>query len=263
MKKVFYILIFVVTGISHSAAQVEFNGSIQFTNTTDSLRNFYNVSSPDSLDQAVRLTDAVYQKSFDDEITVLGNTLIITTDFEFPAYINGMNIIITIPVLPDTINTPVNIQINQQTAVTIKTLQNLTVDNTLMKSGIVMLLIYDGNSFIMINQPLAKCPSGFKKMTDKYCIQKNRNPLATFWNAHKDCNDKGYHLCTFQEWYYACVNNTGLQNMPLNFEWVHSSSNHNIHALKIGAGADCQMTDSETTATTGLPMYYRCCYHIR
>lgn len=100
-------------------------------------------------------------------------------------------------------------------------------------------------------------------MTEDYCIQIKRNPLATFWNAQKNCSDQGAHLCYYAEWYYACINNSGLIGMPQNYEWINTTSNHNIHALKIGNLANCDNRDSETTATTGLPMYYRCCFKLR
>jgi hypothetical protein len=248
---------------NQSLAQVEINGKVEFTNSFDSLRNIYSLSAPDSLDEAVRLYDFNYQKFFDDSLTITDSILNLNTSFEYPAYTTGMNLILQLPVFTDTINTPIYLKINQQSAVKIVTADGLKITNTVMKSNAVILLIFDGLKFVLINVKTNKCPNGFKKINDKYCIQKNRNGQATFWNAHKFCNDRGYHMCTLQEWYYACLNNTNLVNMPLNYEWVHSSSNHNIHALIIGNSSNCTNAYSETTATTGLPHYYRCCYHIK
>ncbi len=244
-------------------AQVEVEGTLNFTNASDSLRNIYNISKSDSLNEVVRANEYIFQKYFENNVSVIDSVILITADFEFPNYTTGMNLILTIPVLTDTINTPKYLKVNQQNPVLIKTVLLDTITNKEVKSGHVFCLIYNGTDFLAINTQHYKCPNDYKKMNDKYCIQKTRNAQETFWNATKFCNDNGYHLCTYQEWYYACINNSGMSNMPQNWEWVHTTSNHNIHALKIGNTSSCTVTDSETTAVTGLPMYFRCCYHLR
>lgn len=264
MRILYTILLLLFSGVISVNSQVVMEGKLSFTHTDDSLRNFYGVSAPDSLDQAVRVTEYAYQKYFENEIVLIGDSLLhISSSFEFPLYETGMNLSLKLPQIIDTINTPRYLKINQHPAVLIRQIDLSIISNSLMKSNQILNLIYNGSSFICFNQPVYKCPGGFKKMTNDYCIQVNRNPQATFWNANSDCIAQGFHLCNFEEWYYACVNNSGLNQLPQNFEWVHTSSNHNIHALKIGSGANCQTVDSETTAVTGLPMYYRCCYHLR
>lgn len=265
MRKIsLYIIIFIsILNGKNLFAQIEVEGTINFTNTEDSLRNIYNISNSDSLHEATRTNEYLFQKYFSDEVSINGNLLEINTSFEFPNYATGLNLIVNIPTVLDSINTPIYLKINQQSPVLIKTIFQDTVSNLEMVTGNHLVLMYDGLSFIIINHQTYPCPPGYKQMNDKYCIQTTRNTKKSFWQATKICNDKGYHLCTYQEWYYACINNTGMSNMPQNFEWVHSTSNHNVHALKIGEASSCTNADSETTSSTGLPMYYRCCYHLR
>jgi hypothetical protein len=261
MIRSFFILFFVLCA-ELASSQVEVNGTLRFTSPNDSLRQANGLYKADSLNEAVSVNDAVYKRFFNQEVSVSDSVFVITTSFEFPAYAPGMSIFVKVPVLTDTVNVPSYIRINSYQTINIRGTNNSQVGAETVASGRILILLYNGSEFICTNQAVYSCPSGFKKMNENYCIQIDRNPLATFWNANKNCMDLGYHLCSFQEWYYACSNNAGLNSLPLNYEWVHTTSNHNIHALKIGSGT-CKTTDSETTATTGLPMYYRCCYTLK
>jgi hypothetical protein len=241
-------------------AQVIVKGNLEFTHPNDSLRNFQDVSSPDSLNQVVRTTDYIYQRYFDNEITINDSAFHITTTFEYPAYTSGMNIVLNIPPLTDSINTPSYLKINQYPPAIIVKINGDTVTNIDLTSNNILYLVYDGNRFMIIANVLNKCKTGYKNMKNEYCIQKGRNPAANFFNANKTCIQQGYHLCSLQEWYYACVNNSGMANLPLNFEWVHSSGNHNTGALKIGS-TNCTNSGSDTAET--YLYYYRCCYHLK
>jgi hypothetical protein len=53
--------------------------------------------------------------------------------------------------------------------------------------------------------------------------------------------------------------------MPLSYEWVNSSSNHNYYALIIGGSSNCRNTNSgDTTPIPAVLRYrYRCCFHLK
>lgn len=244
-------------------AQVEIEGKLIFTSPADSLKQIYGIAPADSLNDVLTQNDFAYKKYFDTEVSIADSTFYITTNFEYPTLSIGASLLMKIPLLTDTVNVPFMLKINNETSFPIRTVNTSIIGTETIKSNRLLMLLFTGTEFICINTPVFRCPAGFKQMNENYCIQTNRNPLATFWNANKNCNDQGYHLCTFQEWYYACTHNAGLSQMPLNFEWVHSTSNHNVHALKVGNGSSCTGLDSETTAVTGLPMYFRCCYSLK
>lgn len=258
------IFIFIIFSLTDSFGQVEIKGVLNFTAPNDSLRNVSNLSGADSLNQAVNAKDFHYNRYFESEISILNDTVFqIQPSYEFPNdYSAGMMILFKVPVLSDTINVPKYIKVGSLNIKQIKIINNYPFKNHIQTNRIIY-LTYDGNSFILINSKTEDCPNNYKKMNENYCIQINRNSQTTFWNAIKICEDQGSHLCFFEEWYFACINNTGLINMPLNWEWVMTNSNHNVHALKIGNGGNCTTTDSETTQPGGLNQRYRCCYSLK
>lgn len=67
----------------------------------------------------------------------------------------------------------------------------------------------------------ADCPSGFTDTGYGYCIQTDENSAMTWFNASDYCADTySARLCSDSEWYNACMNTAGLNNMTGNQEWV-------------------------------------------
>lgn len=259
MIKYFYILLFTLIG-SSIYSQVELNGKLIFISNTDSLRQVTGLSNTDSLDEAVSSGELPYKNLFDDEVSVVDTNFILITNFEFPNLKQGMILKIMVPQLTDTINVPFNVVINNSIPYKIKTINQSQINSNYIKSNILLNLIFTGTEFVCLNNEIHLCPNGFQKINNNYCIQKNRNASTTFWLANKNCNDNGYHLCTFQEWYYACINNTNLNQIPLNYEWVHSTANHFDQALQLGTSGICtNRLSAEPTDIT----YFRCCYSLR
>lgn len=250
-----------------STGQILIQNGIEFTSAYDSLRQISSIAPADSLSDALTAKDYVSTRFINsNQIAVADSTFYVNTTYEMPNYTPGMLFYIHVPVLIDTINIPKYINLNSQGTKAIVSANLSLVTVSVIKSGRIIALMYNGNSFVVINQPSLICPTGYVKKNENYCIQKVRNPKATFWIAQTTCYNQGAHLCYYDEWYYACINNAGLTAMPTNYEWVNTTSNHNIHALIIGAGvtvAACTTTESETTATTGLPQYFRCCFKLR
>lgn len=244
--------------------QVEMNGKIIYTNPIDSLNSIGGISKIDSLDEGLRHQDYLYATFFDSEITVNDSVLEIIPTYEFPNYQTGMMITINIPNITDTVNTPKYLKINGHSIVAIKSIYGENISNEIMKKDVFLMLLFDGNNFIAINDQTRKCPSGFKKMNANYCIQINRNGSNYFWNALQTCMNAGNHLCNMDEWEYACFNNSGLNQIPLNYEWVHSTSNHNYYALIMGNGTCTSVYSGDTTPIAAVIKYrFRCCYSLR
>jgi hypothetical protein len=245
-------------------AQIQIRDTLLFISQQDSLRQISNLSKADSLHQAITPLDMYYKRYFDySNVSVIDSVLSVSVPFGFPlTYTNGMTFIVEVPQLTDSVNVPRYIQFSSLSVVPIKIITNI-LHRKMIQSKRILLLIFDGFNFVLVNSDLDKCPVSYKKVNDNYCITINRRAQATFWNANKKCIDEGAHLCYFEEWYFACLNNSGISKLPLNWEWINTNSNHNIHALKMGNSSSCTTTDSETTAPTGLSLYYRCCYSLR
>ncbi len=264
MRKLFYISFLFQLLPFWGESQIEVNGTLQFTNATDSLRTISGISKIDSLDEGLRYQDFLYSTFYKDEINTIDSVLQITPAFEFPSYQTGMMLTVQIPLLTDTVNTPAYININSNGMVAIKNISGTLITNEQMRSGNFLILLYNGTEFIAVNQETRKCPSGYKQMNENYCIQINRNAQNYFWNALQTCMSTGNHLCSMDEWYYACYNNTGLNQIPLSYEWVHSTSNHNYYAVIIGSGTCTTTNEGDTTPIAAVLKYrFRCCYKLR
>lgn len=263
MKKIVYIL-FLLSWVFPLMAQVEVKGTLEFNHPNDSLNTIGGLSKIDSLNEGLRHSDYLYATFFDAEISVNDSVLEITPAYEYPVYQTGMMITIQVPSLTDTVNTPTHLKISNHSIVEIRNIYGLPISNEVMKKDGFLMLLFDGTHFVAINNDTRSCPGGFKKMNANYCIQVNRNNSEYFWDALKSCMNAGNHLCNLDEWQYACRNNTGLNNIPASYEWVHSTSNHNYYALIIGSGSCTATWSGDTTPIAAVLKYrYRCCYSLR
>ncbi len=135
---------------------------------------------------------------------------------------------------------------------------------------------YEGEDWISltgagVNTPPAWCPDGgFIPVNDDYCIQAVEFATVTTYFAAEDvCSalDPGanrIHLCTYDEWFYACqVQDTldpALVGMTGPWEWVDDP------ALAGGGATDPRRVSGASSCenTTTIPAHnsfnYRCCF---
>jgi len=99
------------------------------------------------------------------------------------------------------------------------------------------------------------CPSGFSSVNAQYCIETDEHGSASWWNAVDACVDAGYKLCTWGEWYGACVNGVG-NDMTDDWEWVDDSA-ANSYPRYVGNGS-CTVKGQQVI-TNSQP--YHCCYY--
>lgn len=259
--KSFLFIVFLL-GLTRSVmAQVVIDNHLIFDNTADTARQFYNVS--DATDSSDALTNnQLYDNKLYLNAACNGAIIELTTSLPVIQYENGMSFEF---IFPACITQAANNYID------VNNLGNLYLNKVqqhdsikYLKGKLVKVILQDNIAYLMPSTKVNKCPNGFVKINRNYCIQYNRNAQATFWNSIKKCADSDSHLCTPEEWVTACLyHNSKLTNMPLNWEWVDSGSNHNVHAPILGNAANCNNSYTETTATTGLPHYYRCCYRLK
>lgn len=116
----------------------------------------------------------------------------------------------------------------------------------------------------------ANCPSGFTAVNNKFCIETTERVAATFWNAHKTCQDLNYSLASWNEWRYSCQKSglsPALVNMTNNWEWVGdiNSSDGSYDATKgfiVGNGG-CAKSDhpSNSGSSESSSWTYRCVFY--
>lgn len=70
-----------------------------------------------------------------------------------------------------------------------------------------------------ISSPI-ECPSDMVKIND-YCMDKEANSPAGFWEQVKLCGDEGKRICIVSEWSYACqIDHSEIEGIGEDKEWA-------------------------------------------
>jgi hypothetical protein len=117
------------------------------------------------------------------------------------------------------------------------------------------IFILHENKFILMNEDFTSCPPGFAQPNESYCIEQNER-TGTFWNAVSTCNNLGYRLCSWSEWYFACQKvGLGMVGRTNNWEWVNSAQNEPSQGKGVGNGG-CTKNVHRVLTTND---FFRCC----
>ena len=115
----------------------------------------------------------------------------------------------------------------------------------------------DATALQVVSDEVAEIRSCPVDMVDggEFCIEiDERAPSTDIAQAARACRGDGRRLCTFEEWFYACADITGLNDMIGNFE---GSANMYLSSglVSLGSGGDsCGNVDAQ-----GGSVAYRCC----
>lgn len=116
------------------------------------------------------------------------------------------------------------------------------------------------------------CPNGgFIPVNDDYCVQDNRSDVVTFDQAVANCealdpSNGRIHLCTHEEWVYACEVREMLESLPGNMpsssvhEWVFDPALNGLAQQRQTGSGHCPST-LLVDRNAGGP--YRCCFDRR
>mgnify|MGYP003393378681 CR=1 FL=1 len=129
-------------------------------------------------------------------------------------------------------------------------------------TGEVVAIVFDGSAFQLISARRIQrrpCPSGFAQVNDLYCIEQDQHDTLTWFDGSAVCSAMGAQLCTWGEWYSACVQAgaLGLNNMTGDWEWTNSAANGD-HSVRVVGQANC--THAGVTDTDVFSRNFRCCY---
>lgn len=124
-------------------------------------------------------------------------------------------------------------------------------------------VIFDGVAFQLIGARAIgpkPCPTGMVAISSQHCIDVNESSASFFDGAALSCNRRGAQLCSWGEWYVACVRAEvlGLNAMLGAWEWTNSSANMDGAARVVGR-VNCTMSGT-ASALSGNPYSFRCCY---
>ncbi|MBL7965284.1 MAG: hypothetical protein JNM31_15720 [Flavobacteriales bacterium] len=132
-----------------------------------------------------------------------------------------------------------------------------------VQGGEVLGLLFDGAHWQLLNTRRTErrpCPAGFAQVNANYCIQVQENAAADWTAAAEVCGALDARLCSWGQWYNACVKATdlGLLNMVGDWEWTNGGANADTYVRVVGFGSCTQAATSG--AWDSVPRTYRCCF---
>lgn len=151
------------------------------------------------------------------------------------------------------------------------------LDTSDLINGQIVSMVYDGSRFQVFSQLNKSCPVGFIKASEEYCIQPIENTAVFFWPAVKNCGKQNARVCSWGEWYYACLNSAslGITDLTNNWEWIDAggnslswttpaTSNTGMQGGNAGSCINIQASIVDTTHNhpRADPKPYRCCYSL-
>jgi hypothetical protein len=249
-------IIFIIHFQSQLSAQVNLNGKISLKGESDSLRAVKNLGLP--VDSTSGLNVKSIQQnyiSFSDP-SVLSGVLQIDLTPPINKYEPGLKITF----IPQQTYSSGNIMVNvcNLGLKNILKYANSTLGPNDIVAGYPYEIIYDGTNFHLINSYDNICPEGYTEINESLCIEINSRNSAMFFNAMKICRDEGARLCSWSEWAAGCSNNIGLLgNFGQHWEWVNSSSDHNIGSKIVGNGNCANNWHLNSNLNSAR---FRCCY---
>ncbi|HQW87318.1 MAG TPA: hypothetical protein PLH93_09045 [Flavobacteriales bacterium] len=137
------------------------------------------------------------------------------------------------------------------------------LDSADVPAGLMARLLFDGSAFQLVNGRPARsrsCPSGFVEVTSQFCIEPDQRDTVDFQEAALVCGALGARLCTWGEFYVACVraSQLGLNDMVGDWEWTNNSANGNMGVRVVGV-TSC--TIGGTAFALDPPARsFRCCF---
>lgn len=251
----FSILLFFISLASF--CQVEINKSIVFISSESNERLVNDIETTTNVD--LLSANEVITNNYQYAQTSLSNdTLYAIFEPQIENLIIGLKIYLKLPL---SIGQNINyLKLNSQLAKRIY----LNLNENLLKNNLnedeIITTIYDGNAFqTLLSNQSKKCPDGFVDINSSYCVSQYRQGPGLFKDNVAYCNSINAKLCSWADWYNACVNNGGeITDMDTSgSEWVDTGGNYADY-VKIVGNTTCERHGFGQIGTE--IHYFRCCY---
>jgi len=245
-------------GIKSVFGQVSVNRPIQFISTGDSARivNLYS----DLSDSTSGINVKTLQNNGINYVTVTGNDTI-KLNHPIGAFTLKKGMVFYFKsTLSNTGNVLITVDNVHYDSLLKKNHQPLRSSDILPNQ--IVAIGFDGSNFQYLNYHELKCPNGFIKVTDEYCIETSESPTATYWDAIVNCFNKNARFCNWGEWHYACVSlGTSLSNMTNNWEYTDDAANE-VNMVRIVGSGSCNAAGNQNIPINS-NKNYRCCYSLK
>ncbi len=133
-----------------------------------------------------------------------------------------------------------------------------------LRTGTVAEVVRGDGRWVLLGASIRGCPQGSLPVNNLVCIETTTSPSPTPYISAVDiCDLKGGKLCTWDEWYQACILlGNQMTNLFNSWEWVDDTANHDNHGVQVGLG-DCENQRSLALTSSGGNSVARCCHHPR
>ncbi len=253
MKKIVNILVLLIAVVIANA-QVHIDKSINLTGGNGKSQ-IWNLGSPSDTSALADVNTIIKGYALTATVTG-GDTILATLPYNLASYSPGLEIRF-VAIANNTGRTFINI--NNLGLKEILTNVTDTLNSKTIINGNVISIVYDGANFQLLSRTDNGCPSGYVSVNAEYCIEIDERNFVTYYVANRNCNNSGARLCSWEEWYYACINTgLGLNNMSGNWEWINDGTNHGDDAQRVNGTNNC--TSNNSYSARGLNGYFRCCY---
>lgn len=240
-------------------AQLESPTPIVLDGSTNADRQVKGSELPAAADHGAT-TEAVRFQSVQRSTSIGTNTLTASLAPAATSYSAGM----MLSVMPSAANdTAVTLNVDGLGPVPVLKFTNEPLDSADLRPGIPVLMVFDGAAFQLISQTGIACPPGMLEVNRDVCVEASPSGPASWYNAVSICNQRGFRLCGWADWFKGCSMPGGFVNSIVEYEWLDNASNDNNHGKRVGL----------TTGTTTPDCYgggtmipsgsnnFRCCYN--
>ena len=137
------------------------------------------------------------------------------------------------------------------------------LDSADLRTGIPVLMVFDGAAFQLLSQTGIACPPGFLDVSREVCVEAVPYGPASWYNAVSQCSLRGLRLCGWADWFRGCSMPGGFVDSIVEYEWIDNAANDNNHGKRAGLETGTMNPDC-FGGGTALPSggnNFRCCYN--
>ena len=254
-----FIVISLAMLVTRGTAQVHVDRPIQFTSTDSVQRQIQGLATATEEDGAITLAG---DRSGPLQLALVNgtaNALTLTLSPAPVAYTDGL-LLRFIPAFPN--SGAVTLDVNGLGPRGLLRPDLLPITLAELSPGALVEAQYADSVFILLRRAESGCPPGYLPVNERFCVQQAEVDNVTYFDAVRYCTDRGAKLCTWEEYYNACMMWQGtLTGTFDDWEWVDGTADHTHTALQCGRW----MCHSERSCTADEVQFHslRCCYRLR
>jgi len=259
MTNAYRLVLFLLCWPVVGAAQVQIDGPLRATGSTPVDRQVTGLQEP--VIAGAPQTAGIEQSGAHRVAEPLpGATWVVTLPLLSVAPQPGTHVVVKAPAAT---NGPVALAVNGNGPYALITNSLQPINGETIVPGTMLSLVFDGTAFQTMNgEGYARrtCPEGSAAVNEQFCMEIDQHPASNLYQAMLSCGDQGMRLCTWGEFYAACVNaaTLGLNAMTNDWEWTNDASNEIGSARVVGLGS-CGAAGNSIVVNS-IDRSFHCCW---